>query len=244
MTLQARQPLPTFFQKGRAFTLSAPERYVGGELVAPTASGSTFTLRDSSGAAVISAQAIVTPVVGSIAQVVIGATDFDALTIPELGMRETWSLIESGVTQTLEREAHLVRVAPTIVIAPIDLFGLHNTWRAFVPSNWNSYDEPIAEAFNQLVGRLLGDQVYPHKVLNWYAARTTHLYWTAALVCRGFGETGNGNWLQLADTYEAKAEKAYEDTFLKVDDDDDGIAEDTDTLTAAEPELFMTAVPR
>jgi hypothetical protein len=163
----------------------------------------------------------------------------------QVGRVETATMrVYDGGVETYEREVFPCRVAPVRTVTDEDLYALHSQWRSFLPPNRTSYAEPLDEAWNQLVGRLLGDEVLPNRVLNTWRLRTVHLYMAAHLICLDFatGEARDGKWMRLAETYEKKVETLYNALTVKRDDDEDGVA-DGDGSAAAEPELWLGAVP-
>ena len=236
----ARQALPRFLQKGKAETLSLAW-YANGILAAPTSG--TYTLSDADGTAVITAAAVT--VASQVATYALGATALNAYTLPQGSWRESWALTVSGVVETVEREVMVCRVAPVQHLVQDDLYRMHSDWSRLLPPGRTSYDEPIQAAWEELLQRMLGQEIIPHQVLNWWAVTVVHKYWAASIICRDFstGETRDGRWGQLSKAYEQRANEEYDRLFLKKDNDEDGVADSSTTQQAAEPELFLTSIP-
>lgn len=236
--------IPRFLQKGRGETLDFPV-YSGTSVVAPTSA--TFQLLDADRAVVV-AEAAAT-ITNGIATYVLTSTFADSSALPQFEWFEIWTL--SGLAgapspMTFERQAQVHRVAPFSTVTPETLFRMHTAWRRLLPKSRADYHEPIREAWDELIQRLLGDQRYPGRVLNWHSMSVVHKYWSAHIVCRDF-QTDNpadSAWGRLMDRYWERAEKEYEHHLaLQVDANEDGIADHPGTVQQAEPELFLTAVP-
>lgn len=237
--------LPRFVQKGRGETLDLPVRAGSPSVVAPVSA--TYTLYDANGAKVI--DAAVATVTAAIATYALPSTFADAYTLPQDPWREAWALTGlSGAPSpmTFERQVQLCRVAPTVLVTPETLFRMHASWRTQLPKSRANYNEPIEDAWSELVGRLLGDGHVPNRVLNTHAIAIVHKYWAAHLVCRDFlsDVPTDTRWSKLADDYWKRAQDEYEHHLgLQADQDEDGVAETPGVLDPAEPQLFLTDVP-
>lgn len=237
----ARQALPRFLQKGKADTATQPV-YSGGQLVAP--SSGTYTLKDANGTTVLDGLAV-TIGADKIASRAIASTWADSHSLPQPTWREVWSLVIDGTTETVEREVMVCRVAPVRHVTDQDLFRMHSNWSRSMPPGRTSYEEPIELAWEDLIARLLGDQVFPNRVLNWWTVARVHRLMAAAIVCRDFSTTEGreGKWGQLAADYGKDADSLYDKTFLRRDEDEDGVGSSDGRQVAAEPELFLTYIP-
>lgn len=240
MTGTAKYDLPTFFQKGRAFTLTSPKWVV--DQVATDPSSATFALVDYDNTAIIAATpATVTGGSMGTATYAIGAAVFDGLDLPRENLREIWTFTVGGVTHTIEREAYLVRRAPTMGIDQDDIYALHSNFRNFIPPGQTTWDPQIRAAYVELVLRMINDAILPHKLINSWAFNQAHIYLTAERLCMDFAET-RPEYLELAGIYRGKAADWYKKTVVKVDQDDDGDASDVEPLEA-QPQLFFTDIP-
>lgn len=244
--------LPRFLEVGRAETLTADLRDAKGQAVPVTSA--TFALLDASGADVVAeVAATVTAGVATYALAGTFATSPVAYPLPQDPWRERWTL--TGATGapgvlTVEREVHVCRVAPVAHVTAEDLFRLHPQWRRQIPASraaaGGAYGEVLEVAWEELIGRLLGDGHLPHRALNWWAFAIVHKYLAAAIVARDFStdNPADSRWDRLADTYAKRADTEYETrTKVQADSDEDGVADTPGTLEAVEPPLFLTAVP-
>lgn len=213
----------------------------GGAIKAVTSG--TFTLSDPNGTAIVDAQDVA--VTAGVPSYTLATSFSDSNEAPELNWREQWVLLIDGATETFEHDALLCRIAPERRVNEQNLYKHHSEWERFLPPGRASWDEVIDEAWEEMLRRLLGDLIIPHKLLNSWALVTCHTYWALHLAAVDFSttETGRGKWSSLATRYEKRYEKEYDRLALKIDEDDDGLAEDPEALTSAVPELFLTAVP-
>lgn len=246
MTLPAPDlPLPRFSQKGRGETLDFP-LYAGGSSVVAPSSG-TFSLLDADRRVVIAETAAT--ITNGVMTYALASTFADAYTLPQDEWTEAWKAIGlagAPATMTFEHRHMVCRVAPKMVVTPETLFRMHSSWRRTLPKSRADYHEPIREAWDELVGRMLGDGHLPHRVLNWHAVAVVHKYWAAHIVARDFATdaAGDSKWERLADSYWERAEHEYEHHLgLQKDNDEDGVPDHGAALQKGEPELFLTNVP-
>jgi hypothetical protein len=237
--------LPRFLQKGRGETLDLPVRAGSSSVVAPVSA--TYSLYDSVGVVVVNAG--VATVTAGVATYALPSTFADSYTLPQDPWRESWALTGlSGAPSpmTFERQVQLCRVAPTMLVTPETLFRMHGQWRNQLPKSRANYNEPIEDAWGELVGRLLGDGHLPSRILNNHALAVVHKYWSAHLVCRDFATDvpSDTKWSGLADKYWERSQDEYENHLgLQADQDEDGVAEQPGVLESAEPPLYATDVP-
>jgi|GEM_PF-4019875 len=230
--------LPRFVQKARAETLDCPLYDAKGQLVAVTAG--TFSLLDSAGEAVVDAAAVI--VTSGVATYALGSTFADDHDLPQDPWRERWVL--DG--KTYEREVHVCRVAPVAHLDTEALFRMHPQWRRQLPASRSSYAEPIEDAWVEMIGRLLGDNLLPQRVLNWWALTVVHKYWAASMICRDFAtdNPGDSRWERNAETYWKRSQDELEQrTRIQADANEDGVSDTPGELDAAEPQLFLTNLP-
>lgn len=232
---------PRFLQKGIAVTASLV--VVDGGVAALPVSG-TYALKTDQNATAIAA-ADTTNADGAVTRA-IAADALDAYGLPQNAWREVWTLTYTDKVETFEREVYVCRVAPVCSVTDEDLYLRHAQWRSFLPPNRTSWAGVIGEAFDELVGDLVGDQILPHRVLNPWRFRKATLYRALAIGAADLatGEAQGGKWAKEAERYAKAAELAYEKLTVKPDADEDGIADQGETEQAAEPELFLTHIPR
>lgn len=236
--------LPRFLQKGRGETLDFPV-YSGSSAVAPVSA--TFSLLDADGVLVVNAAAAT--IAAGAATYALPSTFADAYTLPQTEWRERWVLTGlSGAPSpmTFERTALVCRVAPVPSVTAESLFRMHPTWRRLLPAARTSYDEPITQAWDEMIGRLLGDGHLPNRILNWFALGIVHRYWAAHIVCRDFqtDQPGDSRWARLSDEYWKRSQDEYEHHLgLQADSTETGVADTPGALDPAEPQLFLTDLP-
>lgn len=234
--------LPRFVQHSRAETLDLP-LYNPDGTAAPVTAG-TYTLLDSGGAVVVTGAVVVA---SGIATFALPSTFSDNHDLPQTyAWRERWALTSGGVERTYEQQVFVQRVAPAMYINVGHLYAMHSEWRRQLPQSTTSPAEKLVTAWEELLGRLMGDGHLPSKILNWWALSTIHKYWAASLVCRGFqtDAPNDSRWSRLADEYWKRCQSDYDHHFkIQADTNDDGVADTPGKLDAAEPQLFLTALP-
>lgn len=243
MSIYARARLPVFLQKGQAATRALDVRNASNGRAETT--GGTYTLLDAQGNTVLSALALT--VTAGAPSASVPSTFADAYTLPQHAWRERWSL--EGITgepdpTTVELEVLVCRQAPVRHVSLADLYELHSTWPRQVTAARTEPGTYLETAWNEMVGRMLGQGLLPHRTLNWWAAAIVHQYWAASLICRDFhADTGDNVWGKLADEYWKRSQEEYKLLATAKDDDEDGVADTPGQLDSAEPQLFLTDVP-
>lgn len=197
-----------------------------GELVAPTAAGSTFSLFDAGGTAIIDAQAIT---VGSdlIATYSITALELPStLAYSEL-YQERWSLImPDGTTRTPRRES---AVAPFLLypaLAEIDI--TEGEYPDLVNELGDDFDtlQPFLDtAWRRLLEWLFEQGQWPAMMLSTSAFRRPHREWTLFLIFKHLFRqfSGNNRWARLMDHHESEKAAALANLTSRVDYDRDGL---------------------
>jgi hypothetical protein len=244
-----RAALPRFVQKGRGETLDLPVYAATGLLASAT--GGTYALYDSDGSEVVAPSAVT--VTAGVATFALPSTFADGHDLPLDAWRERWVLTGvSGAPSsvTFERQVLVCRVAPVACVTAEDLYRMHPQWRRQLPASRPAYaepyDSPIVQAWEELLGRLLGDQHLPNRTLNWWALAIVHRYWAAHIVCRDFATdaAADSRWGRLSDEYWKRSQSEYEHHLgLQVDADEDGVEDHPGRLEGAEPQLFLTSMP-
>lgn len=225
----ARFPFLDVLCRGRANVVEYPLYVVStGAVDAPTQSGSTFTLLDPAGEAVVDAAAVT--VTSSIAEYTI-----PALTLPTTltplgeGWKEEWRLVFGGVTYLYERTAALALTNLIPTVTDQDITDLYPSWTRARGSVVTTYGAWIAAAWKQLVQRLITEGHLLYLVRTPEAFREMHLNLSIALVARGVkptSGTGESSWLADAQHHEKLYEAAYKATNWQADYDHDGRVDD------------------
>jgi len=237
----ARIPFPEYMERGKAQAVKL-EVYREGVLQAP-ASG-TFTLYDASGLAVVDAQAIT--ITGDVAHYTIPASVIPSTTPVGEGWQLEWALTSpAGVTRTFRRSGSLVLRALFPVVTDVDLTACYSDLDDLRPSDVTSYQEPIDEAWRQIIGRLVGRGRFPYLILDPWALREIHLETTLSLIFRDFASSiGEGRYLDLAESHKKTAASAFRSLTFRYDSDHDGRPDGQGKRTAAEPVIYLSNAPR
>ena len=244
-------------QRGLTTLLACPV-YRSGELAVPTQAGSTVTIYDESGTAVVSAAAV-TVTDGVATYALLGSTTSSAaVTVTDgvatysllgsttsalelgRGWRIEWALLmPDGIVHTFRAEAGLVRCAPSPVIADPALFARVPSLNPRGPgqplTSRTSYQGAIDDAWIRLRNDL--DQV-GHRVelvVSNTALREPHLLLTLSAIFADLAARNPAHQMQ-ADKYHEQYTAAMARAVLAVDTDDDG---DGDTVRPARPPLFL-----
>lgn len=235
----ARLPYPSMYQRGRAATASIP-LYYGGTLVAPTASGSSYSLYDPSGTAIISGRAV--SVSSSVAQVSLSAGDLPStLTLGE-GYQEVWTLVlPDGTTRTFDHPAAVILRPLYPVITDADLEAVYpdlSSWRGSAVKDMQGW---IDEAWKQIIGRLIGGGHLPYLVKDSWAFREAHTHLTLALWAAYASKGRPGaNFLELAAVHREAWETAWKQINFRVDADHDGRPDDKHARSPGVPTVLLT----
>ena len=206
---------------GRDNLLKCPT-FLAGAAAAPTQAGSTVSIYDSSGTAVVSAAAVT--VTSSVATRTITSATFDAVAE---GLRVEWSLVmPDGVVHVFRRSCAVVRRRLYPVVTDADLLRRHTDLSALRPSTESSYQDYLDEAWAEITERIYRLGRRPYLILEPDALRLVHLFLTLSLVFRDFGGSGGGDgdskWARLADHYTAQFEAAWTGMTFAYDADNDG----------------------
>lgn len=247
MTLHAPSSLPIFLQRGRAETrVLALRNEQGGKL---PCTGGAYTLLDSEGDTVETGELEVNAGVPSYAL----PSDFASEhSLPQAPWRERWALTgiagEASDTATVELEVMVCRVAPVRHVDLEQLYRMHPQWRAWIPRAQpaGSVGAYLELAWEELLARLLGDGVLPHRTLNWWALSVVHRYWAASLTARDFATDNptESRFADLADRYWERCQDELDHHVgLQKDSDEDGVADNPGVLESNEPQLFLTDLP-
>jgi len=242
----ARTAYPDVLCRGRDNAVSMP-LYRDGALVAPTQSGSTFSLYSpTSSTAIVDAAAVT--VTGSIATYTITAATLPStLTLGE-GWREVWSLVVGGVARSYERTAALARISLSPSVTDADLLALYPSWSRARGAAVASFQPWIDEAWKRLMQRLLREGHLSYLIRTPDALREAHLHLSIALVARGVkpsGGAGSGEstWLTDAVYHEGQYEASWSAANWQVDYDNDGKVDDPTQRSRAGVAVHSFGVP-
>ena len=215
--LTTRTPLPTMIPRGKATTLSLT--LIDG-VTGQTPSAGEWTLRDPGNTVVLTKA----PSLGSTSTVTIDATDLDGEAFGT-GWVEEWVLTVGGVDLSpIRREAYLIRSDLRPVITDQDLYDLHSDLESLLPDDVDGYGAQRDAAWYQILARLIASENLPQTIVNSWALRTVHIYWTLAIIAQDYStqEAGQGRWTSFASRYFDRAMTEYDALALKVDLDEDG----------------------
>lgn len=242
MALSIAQSLPYFLERAKTQTISAP-LYTAGALVAPTQAGSTVSVFDESGTAIVSAAAVT--VTGSIATYQISAATLPATLSLSSRWRVRWSLIVSGEAHTFEVEAHLCRTVwyPTIVESDITTDS-HPELASLRPSGATSWASHIDAAGEDIQRMLLADERRPYLVLSQWSLWEPHRLKALTRIFRALSvQTGPGSrYDALANQYAEDFRTAWAGLKFAYDYDADGLKGGGDEQSvAAVPVVYLHA---
>ena len=216
--------------------------YDAGQLVAPTASGSTITIYDASNTAIISAAAVT--VASSEAQYSLAAAATSSLSRGD-GWRIEWTLVlADGTTRVIRQDAALVtrRLLPPAVMA--DIFRR-------VPSLDPDGDHPIHtmtlaeldpfldDAWLSIEAQLIATGRLPWLVSSPQALREVHILSTLAIMFGAFATRLGTAFMEQAADYRAQLREAWAAVRLVYDPTDEG--QPTSKRTAAQPSVWLMA---
>jgi len=216
--------------RGRASTIKAPI-YLNGALVAPTASGSSVSVYDSSNTAIVDSGAVT--VTGSIAEYTIAAGNLPATLALSVGWRIEWTLVLAAAVKPdgvilARNPAALVRWPIQPVVSDEDLWGevpsLDPAGSAPITS-LTTYQTSIDAAWRKILLRLVrgGDQ--PHLIMEPSALYEPHLQLTLSLIFADLATRLNPAYRDLAADHRELYEGAWIAMAPEYDVGDDGQAD-------------------
>ena len=239
---------PEMIVRGRANTVIMPVYDSAGTAVTITEAGSTFTLLDPSGVAVVNAAAISyqsTPVSGATYTIAAGTLPTTLTPLGE-GWQEVWVLQTPDGERTVDREAALILRPLTPLITYLDLVEDHPTLSTFgiTAAQWGTF---LTSAWGDVINDLIAAGHVPYRIKSATAFRNVHKYRAFA---KGFNHlalhqnTRLGNFAQMAKDYSDKAEAAWKAINFKTDDDDDGRVDDDTRRRSAGGSVLNFNTPR
>ena len=232
--LVPRFPSPRFMVNGVDVTVDFPV-YEEGALAAP-ASG-TYTLYKGTTSQFSGAVTVASDIATrAVALSTLGLSQ-------DVDYVEEWELVIDGETYTFRRDVYIVRRDLYPVVTDQDLIRVHSNLASLRPSTLDSYESYREEAWDQIVGRLLGLGNLPQLITNSWVFRTSHLWLTLSLIAIDFAteESGLGKWTKSIERYEKKYQAAWDAIQLEYDTDEDGAA---DQRKSGIPVYFLTGLPQ
>lgn len=217
-----------YLQRGQARTLTLT-LYSSTGTPSLNATGSSFSLYNAAGTVVVSAAAVT--VSGSTASYALGPSTLNAEDYGG-GWREVWVLVVDGVTETFERPAACVRLAPSATLQPTDLTARHSelpqiaAWYVDgVETTWTVYAwTKLSLTWDQILEKLTQDGRLHARIeslgLTEYHACMTLL----AIYQDVFGQLGD-RYDALRLLYTSKVNAIEASAILNYDMNDDGIAD-------------------
>jgi hypothetical protein len=236
-------PYPTILAIGRAQVVKAPV-YRDGALVAPTISGSSYSLLKPDGTALIDARAIT--VVADVATCSLTGSDLPTTVTPlGEGWQEVWTLVLSDRTETFDREAAVAKRPLLPVVSDADLLGVYPTLNTQLGSTLTSWQNFIDEAWKEIIGLLISEGHLPYLIKSGWAFRRAHTELALANLFgwQGMHTPGRGNFLDLAKHHRELFNKAWSRINFRTDDDHDTRADDNERRRSTSAVLHINTAP-
>jgi len=216
---------PDYLVRGRQRRVTL-EVYRSGALVAPTETGSTFSLwapdedLDTGTPLVTGAVTVVADVAGY----TLGATDLDDEDYGR-GWVEMWRLVlPDGTERDIHRPAAIVRhpLHPVVGDSDVDPDGSLARHRAPTITSWQTY---LDTAWLDLVGKLEASANWPELVWSPASFRDLHKRMSRAEIYRVFARGQGGTWRDLLIEEEKQIAFAWRDVRAQKDRDQTGHAD-------------------
>lgn len=232
---------PNYLERNRSQVVKLPA-YRDGALVAPTQAGSTFSLFDDSGEALVDAQPVT--VSGDVAEFTITDTVLtDDLALAER-WREEWTLVMPDGVRNVRRDAGLCLHLLYPVITLEDLVAKHRTLQTILPKNDVNAQGYIDDAWITINNRIVSKGRRPYLVMTPWSLKEVHENLTLQCIFRD-AETsvGDGRYRKLSDDYRRDFDAAWAGLNFEYDADQDGNSDGTDRV-GAEPVVSLNCPPR
>lgn len=246
MALTAANAGPDFLEKGIAQTVTITIEE-NGQIKVPSAG--TYTLLDSTGAAVTGLDAVaVTSLTGGVVtyDIVAGALSSESFSDE---YKSVWSLTIDGVAKPFDTEALIVRRKPR---SPLDVTGLRKRMSELdgdynLPDGKTSWQDYIDTAFGDTVARLMAAGVSVHEITSWYGTVAYVYRMTLIGIAMDLMMTRSGatKWLTLWEVVGGPPDDPRSSEFawntltrFRMDRDQDGIP-DVDGASEGRPGSFV-----
>ena len=237
----ARFQLPDMWEQGRDNLAKCPV-YLDGSLVTPTEAGSTVTVYDDDGSAVVSAAAVT--VASSIATYTLTQAVVDAADLGE-GWVIEWSLLmPDGLTHVFRNDGSIVRRRLYPSITDADIFRREP---ALDPNGTDpitstaDYQDYLDEVDTEVQLRLIEQGNRPNLIMSPSSLRGVWLYGTLSLIFEALATRLNPAYAEKATHYRAMYDDAWRRLSYIYDEDDDGVSEDPHARRAGYPSMWLTA---
>ncbi len=162
-TYTFRNRAPQVLERGRTQSTTMEVRHEGA-LVAPTASGSTYTLYDMAGNTVATGEPTVT---GSIATYSLSSSVLSTDYGFGEGYREVWKLVmPDGVTHTGTREVALCKYPLRCPVSQSDLTVSEKQIVSEIGGLASHVQDYIDDAWNRVLRRILNDGRWPEQIVS------------------------------------------------------------------------------
>lgn len=237
----ARIEGPEYLERGRTQSVELPI-YRDGVLAAPTAG--TFSLFDAADAVVVDALAIT--ITADIATFSVTAAEVPADQQPGERWRILWQLtLADGLIRSIGRDATVVRrtIFPTITLA--DLVRHHSDLATLLAgSNDINAQGYIDESWRIIINRLEAQNVRANLILSPWSLREVHIWLALELFSLDAHTSmlGDSKYLELAELYRDRYERAWSSLNFSYDSDNDGAIDDADR-TAAVSVVMLSDAP-
>lgn len=236
MTLVPRQQGPDYLERDADETAALPvyDGDAAGQPVVVFTSG-TFQLRRPDGTDLFDTPKVVTVAGGANTASWLAADTADE----DVGARwrEVWAMDRSGVQEVFTRTAYLCRYVPRQVITDTDLEAVVPGLDRYRPSSQTSWAPQRTEAWNQLQARLIGKGNRPNLIMDSWALRTIHLYWTLWLIAELLIAQGQGGaWNDRLERWSKRIKGEWDSLSFEWDADEDDIP---DNRQSANPAVLL-----
>lgn len=229
-----RIPYQNVLQRERAQVVRL-EAWRDGALQPPLVAGSSFSLFDPGGTAVIDAQPIT--VVDLVATYAISAVELpDTLAYSEL-YQERWVLVmPDTTTRTVRRES---AVAPYLLhptLAEIDITsGEYPNLVAELGDEFSTLQPFLDEGWRRLLEWLFAQGQWPALMLSTSTFRRPHREWALFLIFKHLfrNVSGNNRWERLMDHHQAEKDAAIKGLTSRTDANMDGLPDDRNRRAAS-----------
>jgi hypothetical protein len=235
---------PDVLERARLQVVKCP-LYRNGVLVAPTASGSTYTLYDEDGTTVLATGAVT--VTADVAQYSIAAASIPATLGFGEKYRAAWLLVlPDGTTRTFRREVSIALQAINPVITDADLLAEYPDLARDLPSTASSWQGFIDEAWKRILARLRQKGAIPHLIVSDTELRDAHRELTLMLIAKWwrFKGTNAETWKEMQEYHAAAYEAAWTSANVRLDTDQDGAADGDGRTGLASTVTHINPAPR
>lgn len=220
-TFRAR--VPVTLERGRAQRTTL-EAYRDGALVAPAVMGSSYSLIDPQGQAIVDSQPV--GVVNSVAYYDLDTADLATSRPLGIGYQERWSLVmPDGTTRTVRRTAALARFELHPVATDADILAEYPGLLNDIGDYGSNFQGWLDAAWGSVVRTLWAHNDFPHilvepsDVFEWLSHEV--LYRVFRSLSRSGGDTER--WRALWEDHSMRATEARTGLTIRVDRDGDGL---------------------